>query len=126
MKTQAGAVGIGGIFFKAKDQEALKQWYIDALGLPHENGEVFFNSADETPGARTVFAIFEEHSDYFGDDGQNFMINFRVGDLNALLDRLKVKNVEILKHEDHPYGQFAWIVDPQGNRIELWEPREQE
>jgi predicted enzyme related to lactoylglutathione lyase len=119
------AVGIGGVFFKAKHADSLCQWYVDMLGLPEDDEGVWFASRDETPGARTVFAAFESDSDYFGKSQQQFMINFRVQNLDALLERLREAGVEILpKREEYDYGRFAWIVDPEGNRVELWEPHE--
>jgi len=124
--SQAGrAVGIGGIFFKAKHPDSLAKWYVDTFGLPVDEGGIAFSSRDETPGALTVFATFENDSDYFGKTDQRFMINLRVDDLDALLARLQNAGVEVIPHrEDHDYGRFAWIVDPEGNRVELWEPHE--
>lgn len=119
------AVGIGGVFFKARHADDLAQWYADKLGLPQDEDGIYFESRDEVPGSRTVFATFENDSDYFGKTEQRFMLNFRVDDLDALLDRLQQAGVEILpKREEDDYGRFAWIVDPEGNRVELWEPHE--
>lgn len=120
------AVGIGGVFFKAKHADDLAKWYVDMLGLPSDpESGVSFSSRDETPGAQTVFATFESDSEYFGKPQQQFMINFRVDDLDALLERLQQRGVEILpQRETYDYGHFAWIVDPEGNRVELWEPQE--
>jgi predicted enzyme related to lactoylglutathione lyase len=125
MSVAGRAVGIGGVFFKARDAQALAQWYVDMLGLPEDEGGVSFVSRDETPGARTVFATFANEDPYFGRAEQRFMINFRVDDLDALLKRLEERGVEILPmREEYDYGRFAWVVDPEGNRIELWEPKE--
>jgi predicted enzyme related to lactoylglutathione lyase len=120
------AVGIGGVFFKAKNADSLAKWYVEMLQLPADPDEgVSFVSRDETPGAQTVFATFESDSEYFGKPQQQFMVNFRVDDLDALLERLQQRGVEILpQRESYEYGRFAWIVDPEGNRVELWEPRE--
>jgi predicted enzyme related to lactoylglutathione lyase len=120
------AVGIGGVFFKARDADSLAKWYVEMLGLPSDpESGVSFLSRDETPGARTVFATFESDSEYFGKPQQQFMVNFRVDNLDALLDRLKQRGVKILpERESYDFGNFAWIVDPEGNRVELWEPRE--
>jgi predicted enzyme related to lactoylglutathione lyase len=125
MNARGRAVGIGGVFFKANDPDALAQWYVDKLGLPQDEAGVSFSSHDETPGARTVFATFEDQSTYFGAGSQRFMINFRVDDLDALLKRLGEDGVQIVPvHEEYDFGRFAWIVDPEGNRVELWEPKE--
>lgn len=120
------AVGVGGVFFKARHADPLAKWYVDMLGLPaDEESGVSFISRDETPGARTVFATFESDSEYFGKPQQQFMINFRVDDLDALLERLQRAGVEILPElQEYDFGRFAWIVDPEGNRVELWEPHE--
>ena len=126
MAASGRAVGIGGVFFKAKHADSLAKWYVEMLGLPEDpESGVSFLSRDETPGARTVFATFDSDSEYFGRPQQQFMLNFRVDDLDAILQRLEKAGVEILPHrEDEDYGRFAWIVDPEGNRVELWEPKE--
>jgi predicted enzyme related to lactoylglutathione lyase len=122
--TAGRAVGIGGVFFKARNADALAQWYVDMLGLPQDEAGVSFESRDETPGARTVFATFQHEDPYFGDPQQRFMVNFRVDNLDALLNRLRAADVEILPDcQEYDFGRFAWIVDPEGNRVELWEPR---
>ncbi len=117
----AHVTGIGGVFFHSRDPEALYRWYERHLGLTREpDGSVLFRWAE--PG-ETVFAIFPHDTKYFGPRGQSFMINFRVDDLDALLSALAAEGVEIdPKREEYPYGKFAWIVDPDGNRIELWQP----
>ncbi len=118
--------GIGGIFFKSKDPKALTDWYASHLGIPlGEGGEVMFpwrsteNPAEE---AMTVWSPFPKDTDYFGPNSGDFMMNYLVNDLDALLEALKAEGVEIdPKREDHEYGKFAWIIDPDGNRVELWE-----
>ena len=125
MTAQGRAVGFGGVFFKARDADALAKWYVDNLGLPQDETGIHFLSRDESVGAQTVFATFDDASPYFGKSEQRFMINFRVDDLDALLARLKGSGVEILpEREEYDFGRFAWIVDPEGNRVELWEPKE--
>jgi catechol 2,3-dioxygenase-like lactoylglutathione lyase family enzyme len=119
--------GIGGIFFKARDPKALGAWYRDRLGVPvGEDGTAMFHWRDhERPDEEglTVWAPFEEKTSYFGPGPAPFMLNFRVDDLDAVLAALAAEGVTIdPKREDHDYGRFAWIVDPEGNRIELWEP----
>jgi catechol 2,3-dioxygenase-like lactoylglutathione lyase family enzyme len=120
--------GIGGIFFKARDPQRTLAWYREHLGIPVPEGETYCDfpwrgaDTDKTPG-RTAWAVFEKDSDYFGPSAQTFMLNFRVANMDAMLAQLRRANIPILKTEDHDYGRFAWIDDPEGNRIELWEPR---
>ncbi|HYL38638.1 MAG TPA: VOC family protein [Bryobacteraceae bacterium] len=120
--------GIGGIFFKARDQEKLYQWYEAHLGLkrePHGQGVALrWRDIDEPKReASTAWAIFEEHTRYFDPSRSPFMINYRVDNLDQLLEALRQEGVEIdPRREEHEYGRFAWIMDPEGNRIELWEP----
>jgi catechol 2,3-dioxygenase-like lactoylglutathione lyase family enzyme len=119
--------GIGGVFFRAKDPAASQAWYRDRLGLPvGEDGNALFRwreSDEPNRSGTTVWAAFEADTDYFGESGQPWMINYRVDDLDALCEQLRREGVEIVSQsEEHEYGKFAWIVDPDGNRVELWEP----
>ena len=118
--------GIGGVFFKAEDPEKMYAWYEQHLGIRRQHGYVAFPwRADENPDERglTVWSIFPRDTGYFNPGKSPLMINYRVDDLDALLEALKAEGVEIdPKREDHEYGRFAWIMDPEGNRIELWEP----
>ncbi|MFZ0337096.1 MAG: VOC family protein [Terracidiphilus sp.] len=118
----AKAVGIGGIFLKARDSKALAQWYQTHLGIPDQGGGTLAFDGPESTGM-TVFAHFPLDSNYFGEGAQQAMVNFRVDDLDALLAQLAAAGVRIdPKRDDHAYGKFAWIWDPEGNRIELWQP----
>jgi predicted enzyme related to lactoylglutathione lyase len=114
--------GIGGVFFKAQNPERLYAWYEKHLGLQGKPGEgVVFHTPAE--GGITVFSIFPCDTTYFQPGRPDFMINFRVEDLDGLLADLRAEGVEIdPKREDFEYGRFAWIMDPEGNRIELWQP----
>jgi predicted enzyme related to lactoylglutathione lyase len=120
--------GIGGIFFQAENPGRLYEWYEKHLGIknePHGQGAMLHWREDENPERRgtTVWALFEKHSKYFEPSRAPFMLNYRVDDLDALLEALRAEGVEIdPKREDHEYGKFAWITDPEGNKIELWEP----
>ncbi|HEX7728687.1 MAG TPA: VOC family protein [Terracidiphilus sp.] len=118
----ARAVGFGGVFLKAQDPKALSAWYVQHLGVPTlEGGEVAFDG----PAAMgmTVFSHFPANTKYFGDGPQQAMLNFRVDDLDALLTQLAEAGVRIdPKRDDYPFGKFAWIWDPEGNRVELWQP----
>jgi predicted enzyme related to lactoylglutathione lyase len=119
------ATGIGGVFIRASDPDALKRWYVERLGLPAEGGPIVFRwrERDADGEGLTVFGIFPEDTDYFGSRRQAAMINFRVEDLDGLLADLRDAGVELAAGiEEHDNGRFAWIVDPEGNRVELWEP----
>ena len=118
--------GIGGVFIKAKDVKSLTAWYQKHLGIEFgDNNYVTFkwlNKDPEAPG-NTVFSFFKEDTDYFSPAEKPFMINFRVSDLDALLEQLQKDGVEIAgEKQDYGYGKFGWIMDPEGNKIELWQP----
>lgn len=118
----AKAVGIGGVFLKASDPEKLSAWYAKHLGIPSQEGGSLAFDGPESAGM-TVFAHFPESTEYLGDARQRTMINFRVDDLDGLLDQLARVDVRIdPKRDEYPYGKFAWIWDPEGNRVELWQP----
>jgi len=120
--------GIGGIFFKSEAPEELYDWYEKHLGIrrtPDGSGAVFewLEVEDSEKKGMTVWSVFPRDTKYFDPSRSSFMINYRVDDLDGLLEALKKEGVEIDPHrEDYDYGRFAWIMDPEGNRIELWEP----
>ncbi len=122
----ARVTGIGGIFLKAKDPKALGAWYAEHLGFTVKPGEgACFFWKDEVPEGTgmTTWSTFPEHTKYFGPGDQRAMVNYRVDDLDALLEQLAAAGVEIdPKRDNYDFGRFAWIVDPEGNRIELWQP----
>lgn len=116
--------GIGGIFFRASDPGKLADWYRDVLGLPLADwgGAMLPTDGPERP-PYVVWSPFPADTDYFKPGTRPYMINFAVDDLDAFLARLKARGVEILKRDDSdPSGKFAWIVDPEGTKIELWQP----
>jgi len=118
----AKAVGVGGVFLKARDPEALAKWYEERFGIPAQGGGTLAFDGPESTGM-TVFAHFPQDTKYFGDGAQQVMVNFRVDDMDGLLEQLVVAGVRIdPKREDHEYGRFAWVWDPEGNRVELWQP----
>ena len=122
--------GLGGIFLKSNDPEKLHQWYEKHLGLPRDRGRqaVVFkwrDSEDREKSGSTLLAFFPKDTKYFHPSHSSFMVNLRVSDLDGLLRVLREEGVEIDEHrEEYEYGRFAWILDPEGNRIELWEPRQ--
>lgn len=117
----AKATGIGGVFLKARDPKALSDWYVTHLGVPGNGGYMAFDGPESN--GMTVFSLFPADTPYFGDGPQQSMINFRVDDLDALLNQLAAAGVRIdPKRDDASYGRFAWIWDPEGNRVELWQP----
>ncbi|ATG42878.1 Lactoylglutathione lyase [Phaeobacter piscinae] len=113
------AQGIGGVFFRAKDPEALSRWYNDHLGIDPVGGTPWMQG-----GGYTVFAPFAEDTDYFGDSSKQWMINFRVTDLAAMIAQLQAADisVETRPEWDGEIGYFARLHDPEGNPIELWQP----
>lgn len=115
--------GIGGIFFKARDPDRLKAWYRDHLGVPlDEHGFVTFETKDD-PGPSTVWQPFPLDTSYFAPSESSFMLNFRVRDLHAMLAQLRAAGARVdEKVQEESYGKFGWVLDPEGNRIELWEP----
>jgi predicted enzyme related to lactoylglutathione lyase len=112
-------LGIGGYFLRAADPAALGAWYRDCLGLDaDENG--LWRQGD----GPTVFATFESQTDYFGSRTQQAMLNFRVGDLDAMLAQLRAEGADVAEETQdmEGVGRFGWVTDPEGNRIELWQP----
>ncbi|HEY0060632.1 MAG TPA: VOC family protein [Telluria sp.] len=117
--------GVGGVFFKAKDPKALAGWYRDVLGMPLEvwGGAKLRYDAPQHPPA-LIWTAFPATTKYFAPSTSEFMINYAVDDMDAFIARLTSKGVVILKRsDDDPNGRFAWILDPEGNKIELWEPK---
>jgi predicted enzyme related to lactoylglutathione lyase len=117
-------VGIGGVFFKARDPQALANWYRDHLGVPVEPGQCYGSFKSASAGETSVWATFPADTKYFGPGSASFMVNFRVRNLDAMLAQLRAKGVQVDERvEDYDYGRFGWATDPEGNRFELWEPR---
>jgi predicted enzyme related to lactoylglutathione lyase len=120
--------GIGGIFFKCKDPKALRQWYETNLGLnTNQYGAVFeyYRGGDSTQKGFLQWSPFKETTTYFGPSSKEFMINYRVADLEFLLTEFKKSGVEVLDSiEVYEYGKFLHIMDLEGNKIELWEPND--
>lgn len=112
-------LGIGGYFMRAADPEALGAWYRDCLGLDADDNGLW------RPGAGpTVFATFDSETDHLGPRTQQTMLNFRVRDLDAMLAQLRDKGAAVAEEtqEMEGVGRFGWVTDPEGNRVELWQP----
>ncbi len=118
----AQITGIGGIFFKAKDPQALSDWYRDMLGLAVEawGGAMLTPRADGPPV--TLWSPFPADTTYMAPSTREFMVNFAVDDLDGFVAQLESKGVAVLARDDSdPNGRFAWILDPEGTKIELWQ-----
>jgi predicted enzyme related to lactoylglutathione lyase len=112
--------GFGGIFLRSNDPKALYQWYEQHLGLTNANGAFSFPAPTQDP--RVIVALFKPDSDYF-PPAQKAMLNLQVDDLDGLLDRLTAAGVTVdPKRDTYDFGKFGWLTDPEGNRIELWQP----
>ena len=126
MAEQPGHVtGIGGVFVKSKDPKALAQWYREVLGLDVKSwggAALPFDAPGHPP--KVAWTAFPDSSDHMSPSTREFMINFAVDDMDAIIARLTAHNVLILKRDDNdPFGRFAWIEDPDGTKIELWQPK---
>jgi predicted enzyme related to lactoylglutathione lyase len=121
--------GIGGIFFKAKDPAALGAWYKTHLGIDVQDwGGAAFRWVDEagspTPGT-TIWSVSSAESEMFAPSRSSFVVNYRVADLRALLEALRHEGCNVLdKTDESEYGKFGWVMDPEGNKVELWQPPE--
>jgi len=114
-------LGIGGVFFKAKDPKALGAWYAKHLGLPIDES---YSGAMFSGDGQTLWTPFAQDTQHFAPSDKPFMINFRVGDLRAMVAQLRDAGVAVDDRiDDTAYGVFGWLLDPEGNRIELWQPK---
>lgn len=121
--------GIGGIFFKAKDPKALGAWYKTHLGIDVQSwggASLDWNGPDNPSGAgTTAWAVFPAETRKFAPSGASFMVNYRVADLHGLLAALRSEGVQVEdKVDESDFGKFAWIIDLEGNKVELWQPPE--
>jgi predicted enzyme related to lactoylglutathione lyase len=112
--------GIGGVFLRAREPEVLAAWYAEHLGLDVErwHGSVLRAEGGET----LTWALFTSDTEYFGRHDQQAMVNYRVGDLDAMLEQLRAADVAVEGPMEHENGRFGWGIDPEGNRFELWQP----
>jgi len=117
--------GIGGVFFKSKDPTRLQEWYVENLGLkPDEGGYIYFMWSElEKPGY-TLWGPFPKDTKYFDPSESSWMINFVVDDIAKMIERLKARGVEVDERgiQETEQGKFAWFIDLDGNKLELWEP----
>ena len=124
----AKVTGLGGVFFKSDNQEKLLEWYKVALGIDPDFGfgKTFkWDADDESDRDRySVWSIFPADTKYFEPSQSGFMINFRVDDLDAIMEKLMSLGANVVDMiEEDEYGRFGWVTDPEGNKIELWEPK---
>ncbi len=121
----ARVVGVGGVFFKADDPKGLAAWYSRWLGLVIENDFIAaqFSPADQPPGGYTVWHPMRADTDYTAPSDKPFMINFMVDDLDEALAQVREGGAEVVGgQESYEFGRFGWFMDPEGNKIELWQP----
>lgn len=118
--------GIGGMFFKSKDPDAIKAWYKKHLHIPTDQyGWTFWWQDENGNKCSTQWSPFQQDTDYFAPSEKQFMFNFRVENLHELLKTLRKEGVTVIdKVAEYDYGKFGWIVDLEGNKIELWEPKD--
>jgi predicted enzyme related to lactoylglutathione lyase len=117
-------LGIGGVFFKARDPLALAAWYREHLGVPVVLDQTYGPLTSAGSGEQTVWATFPADTTYFGPGPAAFMVNYRVKDLDAMLAQLRAAGAQVDERvEEYDFGRFGWATDPEGNRFELWQPR---
>jgi len=116
----AKVTGLGGIFYKVADTDTTRAWYQANLGVGGEWGAMFPFKKDDPEGF-ALLSPFKAETDYFAPSSEKFMINLRVDDLDAMVADLEAKGIEILGRQDEDYGRFAWIMDPDGVKVELWQ-----
>ena len=118
--------GIGGVFFKSKDPKKLQEWYVEKLGLKPDNlGYIYFMWDDLKAPGYTLWAPFPSDTKYFEPSRAESMINFVVSDIEEFVDEVRARGVSVDERgiEETEQGKFTWVFDPEGNKIELWEPK---
>jgi catechol 2,3-dioxygenase-like lactoylglutathione lyase family enzyme len=117
------AIGLGGLFLRCQNVEETRAWYSQHLGIPMESwGAQFFFKDDPHPEACSNLSFFKETTEYFAPSESRFMINLRVDDLDALVAALREEGIPLIGEPvSEEFGKFAWVMDPEGNKIELWE-----
>jgi len=120
----ARALGVGGVFFKSRDPKALGAWYQRWLGVEFDGQSVGFSPASMPASALTVWAPFDAATKYFDPAQREFMVNLVVDDLDGALAQVKEGGATMAGEiENYDYGRFGWFLDPDGNKVELWEPK---
>ena len=120
----ARITGVGGIFVKSPDPNALSAWYRDVLGIElSEWGGAMFRADAPSHPQFVLWSPFAADTKYYDPSKREFMVNFAVDDIDAMLAAVEAKGVEVLGRQEESYGRFAWIMDPDGTKIELWEPK---
>ena len=117
----ARITGLGGIFYKVEDPARTTAWYKETLGIGGDWGATFRWADEPQEDPYSLASPFKASTDYFDPSGSTFMVNYRVDDLDAMMEELKAKGVEVLGRQDEDYGKFAWILDCDGIKIELWQ-----
>ena len=117
----AKVTGLGGLFYKVDDTERTIRWYREMLGIGGEWGAILPWNAEPSGEAYSIFSPFKASTDYFDPSASPFMINLRVDDLDAMVAELEAKGIDILGRQDEHYGRFAWILDCDGIKLELWQ-----
>lgn len=123
----AHVTGIGGVFFKARDPKALGDWYREHLGLDVQSwgGAALRWGTPDNPSGTTAWSLFSADTTHFEPSAAAFMINYRVDNLSELLQSLRAKGCNVVdRTEKSEHGEFGWVIDPEGNKIELWQPPE--
>jgi|SRR5947209_2738403 len=119
----AKVLGIGGVFFKAADPAAVRDWYARVLGMDVNEWGCTFQA---TPGSQQQWSVHAATTDYYDPSKQPFMINLLVDDMDGVLERARAQGAEVLGRQDESYGSFAWLMDPAGVKIELWQAAAEE
>jgi len=121
----AKAFGLGGVFFKSADPKKLCEWYAQHLGFTVDNwGGVQFQPAAMPPGGCTVWTPFKQSTDHFSPSTKDFMLNFVVDDVAGVLDQVRAGGATVIGEiQDYDYGRFGHFMDPEGNKVELWQPK---
>jgi predicted enzyme related to lactoylglutathione lyase len=119
----AKVVGVGGLFFKSPDPGRLLAWYAKWLGMGDGKSSIEFQAGELAGHAFTVWSPFPANTDYFAPSRKDFMFNLIVDDLDAALGQVHLGGAQVVGEvEEHEYGRFGWFIDPDGNKVELWEP----